>query len=88
MHATSSKISTAPMGKQHASSAVPTNVTAAENAWRDSRTRVRLAPGAVQNWPTKHEEAAIQKLYAELHAAAESEKLTKQKKQEKLQAFN
>lgn len=26
-----------------------------ENVWRDPRTGIRMAPGAIRNWPTEHE---------------------------------
>ena len=31
----------------------------AEDAWVDGRTGIRMAPGAVQNWPTPTEEKYI-----------------------------
>ena len=31
--------------------------------WRDLRTGIRLAPGAIQNWPTKQDEMYLNKLY-------------------------
>ncbi len=34
---------------------VPQNTETAEG-WRDSRTGLRLAPGAVQNWPSAKDE--------------------------------
>ena len=31
----------------------------AEHIWHDARTGMRLAPGAIQNWPTKQDEKQI-----------------------------
>ena len=36
--------------------------TEAKEGWRDLRTGIRLAPGAIQNWPTKQDEMYIDKL--------------------------
>lgn len=36
----------------------PSGITA-ENVWHDARTGMRLAPGAIQNWPTKQDEKQI-----------------------------
>ena len=38
--------------------------TEAQEGWRDPHTGLRLAPGAVQNWPDKEDERYIQYLYA------------------------
>ena len=32
----------------------------AEHVWNDRRTGIRMAPGAVQNWPTRGEEKYIE----------------------------
>jgi hypothetical protein len=38
--------------------------TEAQEGWRDPHTGLRLAPGAVQNWPDKDDEKYIKYLYA------------------------
>jgi len=41
-----------------------TQNTEYEEGWRDVRTGIRLADGAIQNWPTKDDEKYIKTLYA------------------------
>lgn len=36
--------------------------TEGTEGWRDLRTGIRLAPGAIQNWPTKQDEMYLGKL--------------------------
>lgn len=75
------------MGKHHKPKAVHNFMSSNENKWRDPRTGIVMAPGAVRAWPTKAEDAMIEQLYAELRAAAEAEKLLKQKKADKANEF-
>lgn len=41
---------------------LPQNTESTEG-WRDKRTNIRLAPGAVQNWPTKDDEQYLVHIY-------------------------
>jgi len=42
-------------------SPVPSHATEAVG-WSDPRTGIRLAPGALQNWPTREDDRHIEKL--------------------------
>ena len=75
------------MGKHHKPRVVHNFMASVENTWRDQRTGLILAPGAVRNWPTKAEDAMVEQLYCELRAAAETEKLLKEKKAAKASEF-
>ena len=76
------------MGKKlHKPRAVHNLVASNENTWCDPRTRCVLATGAIQNWPSRDELAMIDKEYAMIRAAAESEEVFKHKKAEKANAF-
>jgi hypothetical protein len=40
-----------------------------ESHWRDPRTGTRLAPGAIQNWPTRYEEEQMKQDRASFNKA-------------------
>ena len=44
-------------------------VASSEAVWRDRKTGILLAPGAVQNWPTKAEEMWIVEEYRALQVS-------------------
>ena len=50
------------MGRTH-KSRFAQQLVDAENVWRDPTTGLRLAPGAIQNWPTRKDEAYLKHLY-------------------------
>jgi hypothetical protein len=47
----------------HKPRAVFDYVATSETVWRDRKTGTRLAPGAVQNWPTRETEKWITQQY-------------------------
>lgn len=53
------------MGKKNKPLAVHNWVSSYEPVWYDKRTGIRLAPGAIRNWPTAKELAEIDQLNAE-----------------------
>ena len=61
--------------------------TSRENTWRDPRTNIILAPGAIRNWPTKAENELIEREYAMIRAALEEERRRKKKAAEKTEEF-
>ena len=59
----------------------------AENTWRDKRTGLLLAPGAVKNWPTIGEEEQIKRDRKWLAELLRAEQILREKKLQKANHF-
>lgn len=62
------------MSRRNKPLAVHGFATTRENAWRDARTGVVLAPGASRNWPSRADESFIAWENTRARAAANEEK--------------
>lgn len=59
------------MGRERKPYISPQN-TESEEGWHDPRTGLRLAPGALQNWPCKKDEDYIKTTHKKLERAERS----------------